>query len=230
MESNKINARIAGLIYLVVVVTGTFTLGYVPSKLFADSPSATYNNIVSYQLLYRFGIVSGVICYGFFLFLPLALYRLLKYINLNMAKLMVILALVSVPVSFINMQNKFAVLALITDQNYLKVFTNEQLQAQVLMYLNNYDNGNLIASVFWGLWLFPFGFLVFKSGFLPKIFGVFLMLGCLGYLVNFTGQTVIPDYSKNSVSFYISLPASIGEIGICLWLLIMGAREKTISA
>jgi Domain of unknown function (DUF4386) len=74
--------------------------------------------------------------------------------------------------------------------------------------------------------LFPFGYLVFKSDFLPKILGVLLMLGCFGYLINFTGYTLISGYSKMGISFYISLPASIGEIGTCLWLLITGAKYK----
>ena len=214
MESNKKKARIAGLIYLVVVITGIFTLGYVPSKLFDSNAITTYNNIISSQLLFRLGIVSGVICYSFFLFLPIALYRLLKQVNEDVAKVMVVLALVSVPITFINMQNKFAVLSLIADQDYLKVFSNDQLHAQVSMYLTQYDNGNQIASIFWGLWLLPFGYLVFKSGVLPKFLGILLMLGCFGYLINFIGDTLITKYSKWGIASYIQLPASIGEIGI----------------
>jgi hypothetical protein len=83
-----------------------------------------------------------------------------------------------------------------------------------------------IVHIFSGLWLFPFGYLVFKSSFLPKFLGVLLMLGCFGYLINFLGNTLIPDYSTLGISSYIRLPASIGEIGTCLWLLIMGAKDK----
>ena len=83
-----------------------------------------------------------------------------------------------------------------------------------------------IVHIFSGLWLFPFGYLVFKSGFLPKILGILLMLGCFGYLINFVGHTLITNYSKIGVSSYIILPASIGEIGICLWLLIIGTKDK----
>ena len=225
--SNKKTARIAGLLYLVVVLTGIFSLGYVPSKLIVgDNSSATFHKIVSSESLFRFGIVSGLICYSFFLFLPLVLYKLLKPVNEIYAKLMVLLAVVSVPISFINIQNQFAVLSLISGSNYLNVFSNDQLQAQVLFYLNQYENGILIVSIFWGLWLFPFGYLVFKSGFLPKILGILLMLGCFGYLINFWGHSLIHNYSKIGISFYVSLPASLGEIGTCLWLLIMGAKDK----
>lgn len=226
MTSNKKIARIAGLLYLVVVITGIFSLAYVPSKLiFRDDPVATFNAIKDSITLFRFGIVSGLVCYSFFLVLPVVLYKLLKPINEFYAKLMVLLAVVSVPVSFLNIQNKFAVLSLIKMENS-GVFSHEQLPNQVLFYLNQYDNGILMVSIFWGLWLFPFGYLVYKSGFLPKIFGILLMLGCLGYLINFIGTTLIPGYTTFGISQYISIPSALGEIGICLWLLIMGAKEN----
>jgi hypothetical protein len=126
----------------------------------------------------------------------------------------------------LNIQNKFAILSLISNPDYLKIFSTDQLQSQVSLYLNQYESGILIVSIFWGLWLFPFGYLVFKSGFLPKILGILLMLGCLGYLVNFVGHSLVSNYSKIGVSSYISLPASLGEIGTCLWLLIMGAKDN----
>jgi Domain of unknown function (DUF4386) len=225
--SNRSTARLAGLIYLVVVLTGIFSLMYVPSKLIViENPSQTFQNLVSSETLFRFGIVSGLICYSFFLFLPVVLYKLLKPVNENYAKIMVLLAAVSVPISFINIQYKFAVLSLIKNPGYLNGFSKEQIQSQVLFYLDQYDNGILIVSIFWGLWLLPFGYLVFKSGILPKILGVLLMLGCFSYLINFFGNSLIPGYSKMGISSYISLPASLGEIGTCLWLLIMGARDK----
>lgn len=225
--SNKSIARIAGLLYLVVVLTGVFSLAYVPSKLIVwDNPSTTFHNIASSEFLFRLGIASSLICYSFFLFLPTVLYKLLKPVNENFAKLMVLLAVVSVPISFLNIQNKYTVLSLVSNPDYLKVFSTDQLQSQVLFYLNQYDNGILIVSIFWGLWLFPFGYLVFRSGFLPKILGILLMLGCLGYLINFFGHTLSSDYSKLGISSYISLPASIGEMGTCLWLLIMGAKDQ----
>lgn len=230
MISSKKTARLAGLLYLVVVLTGIFSLAYVPSKLIVlDDPAATFHNIVSSELLFRLSIVSGLICYTFFLFLPVVLYKLLKPVNEHYAKLMVLLAVVSVPISFINIQNKYTVLSLINSSAHPNTFTTSQLQDQVLFYLNQYNNGILIVSIFWGLWLFPFGYLVYKSGFLPKIFGILLMLGCLGYLINFLGKSLIANYSEIGISTYISLPASLGEIGICLWLLIVGVRTKSSS-
>ncbi|PTS97068.1 DUF4386 domain-containing protein [Pedobacter sp. HMWF019] len=225
-KSNK-TARIAGLLYLGVVITGIFSLMYVPDKLIVYGNAAlTFENIAASELLFRSGIVSGLLCYIFFLFLPLVLYKLLRQVHEDMAKLMVLLAIISVPMFFINVQNEFTVLSLIKDTDYLKLFSSGQIQSQVLLSIGQYDNGMRLVHVFSGLWLFPFGYLVFKSNFLPKILGVLLMLGCFGYLIDFFGSTLIVGYSKLVISSYISLPASIGEIGTCLWLLFVGANEK----
>jgi len=230
MQNKKI-ARIAGAVYLVVVLTGMFSLAYIPSKLIVwDNAAATIQNIKSSAMLFKLGIISSVVCYLFFLLLPLVLYRLLKQVSNKWAVLMVALAVVSVPVSFVNLQNKFAVLSLINDAGYSKAFTAEQLQAQAMFYLNQYDNGILVLQIFWGLWLFPFGWLVYKSGFLPKVLGVLLMAGCVGYLVNFTGNVLINGYETSGISGFVRLPASLGEIGTCLWLLIAGAKERRATA
>lgn len=226
MITNKKTARIAGLLYLGVVLTGIFSLAYVPSNLIVwNNPTVTYNNIKASESLFRFGIVGGLICYIFFLFLVLQLYKLLKPVNEKYAKLMVLLALLSVPIYFLNAQNEFNVLSLIVDNNFN--LSLEQTKTQMMLSLNQYDNGMRIVHIFSGLWLLPFGFLVYKSGFLPKIFGVLLMMGCFGYLINFLGNTLVSDYSTLGISKYISIPATFGEIGICLWLLIMGAKEKS---
>lgn len=211
--------RIAGLLYLVVVITGIFSLGYVPSKLIVwNNASATFANITNSELLFRLGIVSGLICYTFFLFLPLVLYKLLKPVHKTYALYMVILAIVSVPISFANMQNKFAVLSIISSEG--------QDKDLVMFYLNQYDYGNLVVQIFWGLWLFPLGYLIFKSGIIPKFLGILLMLGCLSYLIDFFGDTLFDNYPKLGISSYIRLPATFGEIGTCLWLLIMGAKNN----
>jgi hypothetical protein len=225
--SNKQTARIAGLLYLAVVVTGIFSLAYVPSKLIVwDNAATTVGNIKNSILLFRWGIVSSLLCYIFFLLLPLYLYKLLKHVNKTYAVLMVGLAAVSVPVSLVNLLNKFAVLSLLGDNNFNLSLTTEQLQSQVMFYLNQYDNGILVLQIFWGLWLFPLGLLVFKSDILPKLLGILLMAGCIGYLLNFIGNMLVPGYGEAGISRYVRLPATLGEIGTCLWLLITGTRES----
>lgn len=228
-EKNR-TSRIAGLIYLGVVLTGIFSLMYVPSKLINyDSSALTFQNIKSSVTLFRLGIASGLLCYILFLFLPVVLYKLMKPVNENMAKIMVLLAIISVPMYFINVQNEFTALSIINNTSFFKGFSIEQIQTLFLFYINQYDDGMRLIHIFSGLWLFPFGYLVFKSGFLPKILGILLMIGCFGYIFNFTGRTLIPNYSELGISSYISLPASLGEIGTCLWLLIIGAKDKSIT-
>ncbi|RZJ66449.1 MAG: DUF4386 domain-containing protein [Flavobacterium sp.] len=230
MEPTKKTARISGLIYLVVVLSGMFSLLYVPGQLIDwNDVSATFHNMQQNQSLYRFGILSSVICYVAFIFLALSLYKLLRSVNESEAKLMAILAIVSVPISFANLQNSFTVLSLVSHEPYLKTFTNVELQNQLMFHLDKYDHGIMAVSVFWGLWLFPFGHLIFKSGFLPKFLGVFLMLGCAGYLINFIGRTAIPGYSESGFAGFVSLPSAVGEIGICFWLLIVGVRIRKTS-
>ncbi|NRF38056.1 DUF4386 domain-containing protein [Pedobacter sp. LMG 31643] len=227
MDANKKTARIAGAIYLVVVLTGMFSLAYVPSQLiFWNDAAKTLQHITSSQQLYRMGIASSMICYLAFTLLPIVLYRLLRHVDENYAKLMVIFALISVPISLLNLQHKFDVLSIISGADYLKDLSQQQLQSRVLFSLESYDSGLLIVQIFWGLWLFPFGYLVYHSKTLPKILGVFLMLGCFGYLINVLGRTALPNYGEFGYAKYVTLPASIGEIGICLWLLIMGIKTN----
>jgi Domain of unknown function (DUF4386) len=228
MDSKKKTARIAGILYLILVVSGMFHLMYVPSQLIvADNPSLTISNIIARETLFRLGILGGIICYTAFLLLPLALYKLLSPVNKTHAVLMVTLAAVSIPISFVNLLNKFSVLTLIGKAKYLSVFDAGQLQAQALLYLDYYSNGNQVASIFWGLWLFPFGYLVYKSGFLPKVFGILLMAGCFGYIIDFLGYFFFSNYSETVFSTFIGIPSSLGEIGICLWLLIIGVKTKS---
>ncbi len=231
MGPNKKTAHLAGLLYFLVVITGIFSLLYVPSQLIVWSdPAATVANIKSSESLFRLEILSGLLCYIFFLLLPWVLYQLFKGINKKHAVLMVVLAVVSVPISFVNLTHKLDILSLLSEAEYLSVYSVEQIQAQVMLALESYHHGNLVAQAFWGLWLFPFGYLVFKSGFLPKFLGFFLMVGSCGYFLDFIGRIVCSNYGELWISDYITIPASIGEIGTCLWLLIMGIKIITPKA
>ncbi|NMH89859.1 DUF4386 domain-containing protein [Flavivirga algicola] len=221
-------ARFAGLLYLMLVISAIINLKYIPSQLVVwESASEAFENIKKSELLFRLGIVSGIITYLIFLLLPLILYKLLNKISEVHAKLMVLFALISVPISFTIILNKFSILSLINSE-YIEHIGGAELYAQVMLYLGYYNNGIEILQIFWGLWLFPFGYLVYKSGFLPKILGILLMVGCFGYLITFFGGFLYSDFYKTTFSTIIGIPASIGEIGICLWLLIMGTNIPSI--
>lgn len=224
---SKKTARTAGVLYLIVVMTGIFSIAYVPSQIIVhDDASATVSNIAAFEPLFRLGIVAGLICYTAFLLLPLVLYQLLSPVNKGVAALMVAFAVVSVPISFINELNRLEILSLTNGSSYLQAFTTGQLHAEVMLSLAAYSKGLLVSKIFWGLWLLPFGYLVFKSGFLPKILGILLMLGCFGYLIDFFGIALVPGYSETVIPSIVRKPALFGEVGICLWLLIVGVRKK----
>ncbi|MCL6266889.1 DUF4386 domain-containing protein [Flagellimonas myxillae] len=225
MGVNQKTARLAGLIYFLIAITGIFSLMYVPSQLLVwDNPAETIENLKSSEFLFRLEILGELLCYLFFVILPLVLYKLFKDINKNVAVLMVVLVLMSVPISMGSVVHKFDVLSLLGEAGFLDVYNTAQIETQVMQAFQSYFKGILISQIFWGLWLFPFGYLVFKSGFLPKILGLFLMVGSVGYFIDFMGRVLCPDYNSLWISDYITIPASIGELGTCLWLLIMGIK------
>jgi len=223
----KNTARLAGLLYLIFIFCGFFYLRYVPTHLVVhDDAATTFGNITAHQTLFRLGILIEIFADLLFLFLVLVFYRLLNKVNNTHAVVMVLLVAFSIVTSFIGLQHKLAVLSLINNASYLHAFAPDNLKAQVMLQLNLYNNGNLTGQVFWGLWLFPLGYLTYQSGFLPKIIGVMLMVGCFGYLANFTATLLYANYSDTLLPNYVTLPASLGELSICLWLLIMGVKAK----
>lgn len=221
-ENRMLLSRIAGMLYLIVIITGLFSLMYVPKNLFVyGNALETAQNISQKTGMFRISLASSVICYLAFTFLVIFLYQILRTVDIFVARVMMILALISVPVSFYNLINKYAILDLIKDN------TSDlaQKSEKIMELLNNYDNGIFILTIFWGLWLLPFGFLIFRSGFYPKIIGVLLMVGCFGYLINFFGNTLFVDYQSVGVLQYLKLLPTVGEFSICFWLLVVGARK-----
>ena len=217
----KKTARVAGFLYLIMFPFALFSL-YIRSNLIVPGDAATTaNNIMASEGLFRSGIVSWLIGQTIFILLILALYKLLKPVNKNHALLMVIFALVGVPIAFINELNQFAALLLLSGADYLRVYEADQLYAQVLFFLDLHEHGVSIAQIFWGLWLFPLGYLVYKSGFLPRILGVLLMIGCFGYLIDSVTFILFPNFDVTISQFTF-----IGELLLPLWLLIKGVNVE----
>ena len=229
MTSDTRIARTAGLLYLIVVLTGMFSLVYVPSHIDTHTDAlATAAHIAASASLFRWGALSELAMVLAFLLLPFVLYRLLHRVNKYVAVLMVALVAVSVPISIVNVMHKLDILTLLGDSRVMsQVFTREQLNAAMLMHLVAYRNGMLVSEIFSGLWLLPFGYLVFRSTFLPRILGALLILGSFGYLIDFCESLLFPGYGNTTLADGILLPASVGEIGICLWLTIAGTRDRT---
>ena len=229
MHPTKKAARIAGAVYLSMVFTGPFSLVYVPSKLIVrGNATATATNVLTHDTLFRFGIVAGLFGQVIFICLAVALYRLLSDVNKTWARLMVGFVLVAAAVGFVIELNNLGALILFRGGEFLSVFDKAQLDALGMLFIRLHSQGNMIAEIFWGLWLFPFGLLVFRSGFLPKWIGVWLMINCFGYLVLFITALFFPAYN-DKVFFYLQ-PVLFGELAIMLYLLIKGANVQALPA
>lgn len=217
--------RLAGLLYLIVVLTGIFCLAYLPSQVVVDNdPRATLANVLERASLFRWGIAAFLVMQAAFLLLPLALYRGFSDVNRTAATLMVLFVAVSVPIALLALSYRLHALDVLTDPDMLQVSSSEQRDAMAYAALKAYRHGIYIAQMFWGLWLLPLGWLIVKSRRLPSVLGVLLMLGCVGYLVSVFADLLVPGYGDSSLAGYVRLPASIGEIGTCLWLLLFGLR------
>jgi hypothetical protein len=186
---------------------------------------ATANKIAASPMLYRIGVLSDLVAQILFVFLVLALFELFKGVNKKLAALMVALVFVQVPMAFANMLLGIAPLILLSGDEYLSVFDKGQLDALALGFLNLRGYGIKANMAFWGLWLLPFGLLVLRSGFIPRILGVLLIVGCFGYLAVSTTSLLFPAYAS-TVNPLVGL--AFGEILIILWLVIKGVRTESL--
>jgi len=229
MNSTKKTARVAGLLYLLMATPAPLGLIYVPSKLIArGNATVTANNILASESLFRLGIASELISATGFIFVALALYKLLKGVNKGHASLMVTLFVVSVPISFLNVVNAIAALTLVRGADFLSVFNKSQLDALAMVFLNLHSQGFAVAAIFWGLWLFPLGLLVYRSGFLPRILGVLLIVNSLAYPVSSFTSLVLPHYGP--IVSRLIMPLYSGELWFMLLLLIRGAKDQPLAA
>jgi hypothetical protein len=216
-QSANRTARVAGLLYLLVFPFAIFSLNVRDRLVVHGDPATTASNIVASEGLFRGGIAAWLVSQTIFIFLLLALYKLLKPVNRNVALPMVVLLLVGVPIALINELNQFAALLLLGGADYLTAVEAGQLHAQVMFHLNLHEYGINIAQIFWGLWLLPFGYLVLRSGFLPRILGVLLMIGCFGHLMDVVTAVGFPNFDVTVTQF-----TSIGEFLFPLWLVVKG--------
>lgn len=226
MNSNKKTSRMAGFWYLLVAIFGAFIDMIVVPKLYASGDAATIvNNILTSERLFRLGILSILITTICFLFLANALYKLFKSVDQDLVRLMVIFIIASVPGAYLQTL-KFAPGLLLSGAGYLSAFEPAQLQALAMAFLDLEKLGSNITFIFYGLWMFPLGRLVFKSGsgFIPKALGVLLMVGCFGYLFKFLTVFFALNYGAiTSPGMTIAITA---EVLCILWLLITGPKDQ----
>jgi hypothetical protein len=224
-NSHQKTARVAGVLYLLVILFGVFAELYVSLRLIVPGDAAaTARNITASEFLFRIGFMSGLLHHTCFFLLVLVFYKLLKPVHKHYAALILIFGLGAVPIMMLNMLNQFAALRLLSGVDYLRVFTTDQVQALALLFLDFHSHGYFIAGMFSGLFLLPLGILFYKSGYVPRFLGILLMAGCFGYLLELVIVFVFPNYE--AISYLGLAVAIIAEFSLTIWLLLKGVKDK----
>ncbi len=221
-------ARLAGLLYLVLIISGTFAqLGVRDGLIVADDAAATVANIEADLTLFRVGILSDFVAQTTYFLLAMALYVLLKPVNHNMALLFLLMVCVSVAIMVLNMLNQFAVVLLLSD-GYVTGFDTDQLNLLVVFFLDLHKYGYQFAGIFFGAWLFPLGYVIYHAGYFPKLLGVLLMLAPFGYVIDLVAMVM--DINLNVLAYPALLVTLVAEFGLCGWLLVRGVNGDRMAA
>jgi hypothetical protein len=224
MRSTRQQARFAGLLYILMCVTGLPGLLFIPNALIVNGDAvATANHLRASATLFRLGIASELFHQVVFAYLALALYDLLRSVNRSLSTQLVLLVAMSVPIMFLNTLNELAALILVGAPPFLASFTRPQLDSLAFLFLRLHGEGIGVVDVFWSLWLVPFGLLVMRSGFLPRSLGVLLLAGATGAMVGAIGS-VLPTLSNGAID-KVGQILALGELPIIVWLVFPGARE-----
>ena len=230
MSSTRNPGRVAGIWYLLLVLIGPLRLIYIPNKLFVHgNATATVDNIAAHEWLFRFGIVGDLVGAVILVLLTLAFYRLFKNVDQHLAVLVVILGgVMPALIYFVNVVSDAGALMIVRGPDFLSVFDKPQRDALVMLLLRLHDQQNTAAEILWGAWLFPLGMLVYRSRFLPRFLGVWLLINGFAYVImSLTGE-LFPQYQSRVFAY--SQPALLGEMVLMLWLVIRGAKPQPAQA
>lgn len=226
MKSPKQLARVAGVLYLFVGIFGGFSEGYVDPKLYdAGNAAVTTGNVIAHTSLVRMSVVAHLLDGTFFVFTALALYILLQHVNKNVARAMVILVVLASGIICLNAVFQFEALRVATGAVNLSSLGHAGSNATVLLLLDIQHYGTLIAQVFFGLWLIPLGYLIYKSGWFSKALAVVLVIGGVCYLIDLLAAFLVTDFSQKA-STIITIPSAIAEIWTVGYLLFVGVKTK----
>src|SRR5256886_1203694 len=225
--------RAVGFWYLLLVLGGPLRLIYIPNKLFVhDNAAATASNIAAHEWLFRFGMLSDLFGAVVLIFLVLAFYRLFKDVDQQLAVLLVIVGgVMPALINFVNVVSHSGALLVARSgsgsgggggADFLSVFDKPQRDALVLLFLRLHHAQIVAAEILWGLWLFPMGALAYKSRFLPRFIGVWLIINGVAYIISSLTGLFFPDYQDKV--FVYSQPALFGELAVMLWLRVQGGK------
>jgi hypothetical protein len=224
VNSLKKTARLAGALILVTAVFAPFSMVYLPSVLIVPGNAATTaQNILASEGLFRAGIASDSVVFLTEIVLTVVLYVLLKPVSKTLALVAAFARLAMTIIQGVNLINHFTVLLLLSNAGYLTVFEPSQLYALALLFLNVHEYVALIWGLFFGLHLLVLGYLVYKSGYIPGIVGILLVIASLCYLTQSFGNILLPRYGEifAGVGFL-----SMIELAFPLWLLIKGVKNQ----
>jgi Domain of unknown function (DUF4386) len=217
-------ARIGGIIYFIIIVAGVYGEMFVRSRLIVSGDAAaTANNIISSQLLWRTGIATDLVMHICDIPLMLIFYLLVKPVNKNLALMALLFNLIQTAVLVANKLNLVVALFPLGDASYLNSFGAQQLYTLTYLSLRAHRYGFGIGLIFFGFTCIIVGYLIFKSDYLPKIFGVLMQVAGSSYLINSFALIIAPSFADMLFPF-ILLPPFIGELSLCLWLIFKGVK------
>jgi hypothetical protein len=225
---NRATTRTAGLLFLVIFVCGTFSILYMPSKIFVTgNATTTAGNIITYNSLFRLSLFSDVVVLVSEIVLTVLLYQLLRHVNSRLSMIAAVYRLAMTFIMGINLLNYFFVLILLSGTSYLAAFKTEQLQAFVMLFIDVHKYGEYIWSIFFALHLMVLGYLVFKSRLFPRIPGMLLMAGSIGHLLESFRHFLLPDNEVvSTVTSVFLLFSFLGEMSFAFWLLFKGVKSQ----
>jgi hypothetical protein len=229
MHPTKKIAHIAGAVYLSTLPLALYFWSYVPGKLIVrGNASATADNILAHETWFRFCVWGDLFAYVIVICLAFLLYRLLCCVEKTLALAMVGFALLSGAVGFFGALPNIAAVILFRGSDFLAILDKPQRDALAMFFLRLHGQGELTNEIFSGLWLFPMGWLVFRSGFLPRILGIWLIIAGFGWLTLSVIGLVFPAYHDRA--FSVIQPIVLGEMAFALWLLFRGVNPRRLSA
>ena len=221
IESPNKVARMIGILYFLVILMGVASEIMVRNFIFVPGDiTTTVDHITAYESIFRLGFVISLTRFAVFILLILALYKLLRPVNKDWSLVMVVFALVSISVGMVSLLFQYAAPLLLSSNGYSSLFTTDQWHAQVLFFINMQMLGDKASQIL-AVWLLPLGYLIYKSGFLPKILGVLMVIAGLGYMIDFLIFFLLPNLNWQVAGF-----AFLGELPFPLWLLTKGISAE----
>lgn len=222
ISSRKKVTRLAGVVYLIWIMTGLYSIYFIPSRIQLEGDvDVVADSILSHEFLFRTGMVNGLISVALWVLMVMIFYRLFRSVDQGQARLLFALVIVQVPIGFV-MEGFNLTTLMILKGEALTTLDPGQRQNLAALFLRINDYIVAMLTLFWGLWLLPLGMLVYRSGFLPRFLGVWLIINGVALVILFFTGLLVPQYKD--LMFTIALPAMFGEVAFMLWLLIKGAR------